>query len=207
MSDKHIISESEKKFNPIWSSLMQPRETIDYVRRKDDRMYYKTLLYFFGLVVVMGNVVDDAYIVDKTFIIRLLLGAPIVGFITLYIQGWVISLFGKLFKGEAFTDELRLCILWSMVPLILYTPFSIMVFVLGAENYVTVLESSTALLLGYYLLTIVEGILLIWCFINLIRMVAEVQKFTKLKALGTLILPTITVVLLTYLFFLIQGHV
>lgn len=209
MSEETTAIESEERFNPFLNSLMKPRDTIRYVVNNDATMNFWLLIYFVGLSASLDNIARrDDYSFDMIVIVLLLIFAPISGLIQVYFSAWVFSWFGRVFGGAANSEGLRASILWSSVPAIFILPISLITTIIGATNMVSLnalIHTHVILFALYWLLLIVELIIGIWCFVNLVRMISEVQEFSAGKAFLSIVLPgLILLVVVLIIVFLIR---
>lgn len=204
MNEDNVINDCNEGFNPVTSSLMNPRETIRYVLDKDKKLYYWILLYLYGLSLSMDNVARRDYSLSPIVIVLLFVFAPVSGLISTYFYSWIMSIFGNVFGGKASYEELRISLLWSSVPIMMIIPIAFVTFLGGATNVKHIVYSSTFFTIGYWLLVFVEITIGIWCFVNLVRMVSEVQGFSKTKSFFSIILPAVIVLTLVFgvMFFL-----
>jgi len=199
MNEQEYYTESDEDFNPFLNSLLNPRETIRYVYNNRITDFKIPLLYFFGLDYVLSAGSRNSYNLDLIIVIIMLVMAPISGSILLYLNGFLYSLFGSIFGGEADSEDMRSAILWSKVPKLFLLPVSIFLYVIGANN-MSFLMSNFIMAILSILLFIFLTVITIWCFVNLVRMVSEIQEFSSGKAFLSIIIPGLILVLIAILF-------
>lgn len=209
MNEQNIeIEEIEKiKFNTLLNSFLHPRETIRYVVNTDSRLYFGILIYFYGFSTLLDKMARRDYIITILVCVFLLILAPLAGLIQVYFSAWVFSWFGRIFKGEATSDELRASILWSNVPVMMILPIAFSTTVVGADNLTSIrnfVYSNIFTIIVYWIFIIIEVTIGIWCFINMVRMISEVQKFSKWKAFLSIILPILILFIIVFIFLLIS---
>jgi hypothetical protein len=188
------VNGKENILNPIWSSWIRPRETIKYVISNNRRQYYPLLICLYGLIRSMDYYVRSDYTINLMIVLILMVVSPVSGYIGCYLFAWIISIFGRVLEGHADNEELRLSILWSTVPMMMILPISFSIFILGADNVYINVINNIVLLVVYWLLSVIEVVIALWVFINLVRMVSEVQGFSNGKAFLSIILPSIILV-------------
>lgn len=127
------------------------------------------------------------------------LGAPL-GLILLYAGAWLVEMSCRLLGGQARSADVRSALAWSLVPFLATIPLWIIQiaflgrdrFVLGKLDIVShpVLVSATG---------IPELVVSIWCLVVTVKVLGEVQRFSDLRALNSLLLllvPPIALLLL-----------
>jgi len=194
MTQENIIEEKNERFNPLFKSLLHPRETIRYITENETNSMYYIMFYGYGLINFMDGISRNDYHLSYAMIISMLIFAPVLAYFDVYITGWLYSLFGRLLGGKATPNELRMSVLWSVAPLVLFLPFSLATFVGASENFVYYIISNITYRRILYLTLFVEIILAVWSYINSIRMVSEVQGFSKWRAFLSMILPGIIMI-------------
>ncbi|GMQ57206.1 Yip1 family protein [Vallitalea sediminicola] len=202
-----MIEENENVgvFNPVMKSLMSPRDTIRFVLENESRKYYWILMYLLGFTKSMDNYAKRAYDIDVSVIVLLPMFAIISGIIYVYFTSWVMSWFGKLFGGVATLEHLRISMLWSSVPEMLILPIALVTFIGGADNLEYLVLGNFIATVLYCILAVIEIVIGIWCFVNLVRMVSEVQEFSNGKAFLSIILPKLILIALMIVLFFRTG--
>ena len=204
MSEEAIVVEEMKGLNPYTEALFKPREVIRYISGLHEIPFYWVLVYLTGLIAGFDNLVRDPFNLFSINVALLLLFATVTGLIQIYFGGWVISWFGKLFGGVATNADLRVAVLWSRIPVIMTMPIIIFTTIIQSENFNYLLYTNVIVTVLFWLCIFLETLLAVWCFINLVRMISEVQDFSKTKAFLSIILPGIifvAIIIVLILFF------
>ncbi|HSX13176.1 MAG TPA: YIP1 family protein, partial [Chlamydiales bacterium] len=125
------------------------------------------------------------------------------GYVIFSIWGWVILWTGKLFKGAGDFKSVRASFAWSNVPMIVSDIIWIITLAVMGASLFTAQQSGAGpsgganlaqgpaiLLLAFALIKVLMSV---WSLVICISALAEVQRFSVLKAIGNLILSAIVV--------------
>jgi len=196
--------------NPWLTIWTQPRATIaEIVRENPNRsIWWLSAIYGFSSILnsfqtaLLGNKLNIAAI----FLIAIVL-CPIWGYISFSIWSWVVSFTGKLFKGAGTFKEIRAAYAWSCVPLIVNV---LLWFLLAAlfgralftemKETQTFTQAQVTLLFGILIIRIAVAI---WSIVIYLNALAEVQKYSVLRAIGNVIVAAVIVAIFFYLLLLI----
>ena len=173
------------KINPWKEVWLHPRNTIKTILKYDPKYMVLPLA---ALVGIANNALDfessDVIVGGSSFIGSVLVAA-ILGIVSLYISGFLLSLTGRWIKGEANALKLRAAIAWSGVPvvasLILFIPLFF------------ALNSSAMGIIGVSSIAVI--ILGVWSVILQVGMISEIQKFSIGKAILNIILAFIVILI------------
>ena len=173
------------KINPWKEVWLHPRNTIKAILKYDPKYMVLPLA---ALVGIANNALDfessDVIVGGSSFIGSVLVAA-ILGIVSLYISGFLLSLTGRWIKGEANALKLRAAIAWSGVPvvasLILFIPLFF------------ALNSSAMGIIGVSSIAVI--ILGVWSVILQVGMISEIQKFSIGKAILNIILAFIVILI------------
>ena len=173
------------KINPWKEVWLHPRSTIKAILKYDPKYMVLPLAALAGIA---NNALDfealDVIIGGSSFIGSVFVAA-ILGIVSLYISGFLLSLTGKWIGGKADALKLRATIAWASVPvvasLVLFIP---LFFALNSE------------LMGIIALSgIVLTILGIWSLVLQVGMISEIQKFSIGKTILNIILAVIVILI------------
>ena len=173
------------KINPWKEVWLHPRNTIKAILKYDPKYMVLPLAALAGIAnnalefEVMDVIVGGRSFIGSVFV------AAILGIISLYISGFLLSLTGKWIGGKADALKLRATIAWASVPvvasLVLFIP---LFFALNSE------------LMGILgLSSIAVAILGIWSLVLQVGMISEIQKFSIVKTIFNIILSIIVVLI------------
>lgn len=117
-----------------------------------------------------------------------------------YVIGGLLYWLGSLLGGTGTYEDVRLSLAYAYIPTIFSLLIWIPSFILfGKDNFTSLtpkLDSSTGLTITYYVFGIIELIIGIWGIVIYLKCLGEAHKFSAWKALLTVILPIITLILL-----------
>ncbi len=113
--------------------------------------------------------------------------SPLIGFIWLYFNAWLLHLTGRLFRGHASSASLRTALAWSNIP----TSLNLLPWLIFLA-----LDPSTAFIQDAggppsIFLNLISFILAIWSLTLLIQCLRELQSFTILRSLLTILIAWI----------------
>lgn len=188
--------------SPFFSIWVKPRETIRGIVDTNPSKYVIPLTLVAGIGQALNRLssqsAGDTISLTSILIMGILLG-PIGGIVSLYLGGALYSWVGNKLGGQASSQEVRTAIAWSFVPFIFVMPLWIPELLIFGEELFT---SSTPrmdanpfliiLLLGFILLESIAGF---WSFIVLLKTLGEVHRFSAWKALGTIILGSLIIII------------
>lgn len=181
----------------IRDTLMDPRDVIKRVCRRDPTLYFWHLVYFSGLITGLNGLLEKELQNFGLTIIKLLIFLPVIGVLWVYFGGWLLRLGGKLFNGQANPEEMRAVILWSSVPnmvVMLLAFFIKLAIKTGFGLSLEELKGSIFVIVLLITLALIKGIIGIWTLINQVRMISEVQKISKLATVLSMIIPLVALI-------------
>lgn len=178
----------------IW---VKPRSTIRAIIDSDPEKYVLFLAILAGIVRVLDQTSERGYGDILPFaavlILSVLFGGA-AGLISLFISGAVFRWTGSWFGGRASSKEVRAAVAWSSIPSIsMLLIWVLLIAVYGKEMFTSVtptIDNSPYILLCSALPSLV---LILWAFILLLLTISEVHRFSIWKALGTVAIPVIAV--------------
>jgi hypothetical protein len=140
--------------------------------------------------------------------------APFYGYVSFSIWSWFVSWVGKWFRGQGSFQTVRSAYAWSTVPILINIPlWLLMVALFGHQLFMNfpdahLLPSSQVLLL--FIISIAKVVLAIWSLVIYLNALAEVQKYSVLKAIlnvvvAGVILAVIMFVIWSLLFYAMGG--
>ncbi|MDP6845637.1 MAG: YIP1 family protein [Candidatus Nanoarchaeia archaeon] len=173
------------KINPWKEVWLHPRNTIKAILKYDPKYMVLPLAALAGIA---NNALDfesmDAIVGGSSFIGSAFVAA-LLGIVSLYISGFLLSLTGRWINGKANALKLRAAIAWAGVPvvasLLLFIP---LFFALNSEALGLLGVSSIAFL-----------ILGVWSLVLQVGMISEIQKFSIFEAILNIILAGIVILI------------
>lgn len=184
-------------FLSIW---LKPRETIRTIVETNPTRH----VFLLAMLAGIGQALDRASsrnMGDSISLITILLSCiilgPIGGIISLYIGGALYRWSGSWLGGKANEEEVRAAIAWSYVPTIFILPLWIpKLLIFGDEMFTSLTPRMNAnpflavILLGFAAIEFIVGI---WALVVFLKCLGEVHKFSAWKALGSVILGTLVI--------------
>ncbi len=182
----------------IW---FNPRYVFKYLLNKNYQKWVLLLMILGGIAALLENTSSKDY-GDKIpvygVIIIAIIGGVFFGWIGFYIYSLLLSWTGKWLNGKADSDSLLLVIAYAQIPIafgiIIYIS-QLLIFDTSEFSFDQIRNLETNLKLIAILLLGIEIILSAWSLVIGIIGISEVQKFTILKSIINLILPTLVVAL------------
>lgn len=179
--------------NPWRTMLLQPRLTLR--RLLEDRAGYglPVLIVIQGVSITFQQVSNPdlmRLMSFPSFVIAAVLTGPLWGLIAVWCGSYVMKWTGRLFGGAATVKELRMALAWSSLPSVFQLIAVFGVLLRYGLSGGAAQEALLALQSG--VLGIVIGL---WQLVLLIACLMEVQKYPLWKALGNIVIFTLTLFL------------
>lgn len=184
-----------------WVSIwVHPRATIRRIvaTNKDRSLWLLAAIYGFSSLLssFQSFSFGSFFSIFPIFIIALIL-APIWGYIAFSVWSWVVVWTGKWLKGSGDFRSVRAAYAWSCVPLLvsdviwiaMLLLFGVMLFASPASGQMLP-QGQTALLM---VLLLAKVVLSVWSLVIYINTLAEVQKFSALRAIGNIVIAGILI--------------
>jgi hypothetical protein len=173
------------RINPWREVWLHPRNTIKALLKYDPKYMVLPLAVLAGIA---NNALDfesmDAIVGGSSFIGSAFVAA-LLGIVSLYVSGFLLSLTGRWINGKANALKLRAAIAWAGVPVVA----SILLFI---PLFFTLNSDSMGL---HGLSIIVFMILGVWSLVLQVGMISEIQKFSIWKAILNIILAGIVILI------------
>jgi hypothetical protein len=205
--------QNEQSLSPFLSIWIKPRETIRKIVDTAPTKYVTVLAMLAGIGQALDRV-SSRNRGDSLPLIAILgicfIFGPIGGIISMYIGGALYRWSGSWLGGQASSEEVRAAIAWSSVPTIFILPLWIPKLLLFDEEMFTKatpkLDANPFLAIIFLGFVAIEVIVGIWAFVVLMKSLGEVQKFSAWKALGSVILGTLVILVpILYIVGVIAG--
>ncbi|RMH14511.1 MAG: hypothetical protein D6701_11215 [Gemmatimonadetes bacterium] len=178
----HPADTSRSPLAEIWFA---PRTTVRWVVRHDPNYLVIPLAVVAGVAGGVWNAVGLGLGPGGTFLLASAAGlmGGAWGVASLYLTGWALRVTGRWLGGQATPEEMRAAIAWGGVPaataLVLFVP------ALAADT----LLSGGAQLAALASIGVAQMVLGVWSLVTLTAAIAEVQRFSAMRAFVNLALP------------------
>lgn len=192
-----------------WKSIcLNPKTTIRWIVDNEPRKHLLRLLALGGIAHALSyasamNLGDMMSIGD--ILALCLLAGPLSGFVALSLGGWVLNWIAKRMGGVASLHETRMAMAWSWVPIIYLLPLWGIKYILFREELFqadkSFLQSQTLLNTLYGLFGFVDFVVSILGLYILFSALAEVNRFSVWRALGSYLLMSLAFTLPVLLLF------
>jgi len=194
-----------------WSTLwLDPKGTIRHILETGPHKHYPMLIALggvaqtFSVAATMG--LGDKMSFMEIVIVSLLMG-PISGWLTILIRGWLLTWVGGWLGGAAIRAQTRVSLAWSWAPMVYFSPlWGVKYILFKNETFMLhrpVLESIPVLKGMFGFIEFVDFAVYVWSLVVLIQMLAEINRFTSMRALMNVVLSSlligIPVLLLLYI--------
>lgn len=187
----------------IW---VHPRDTIRKIVAGNPNRGLLILALIYGFSSLLGTFqsfsLGSHMGVIAIFLMALVVG-PIWGYIIFSVWGWVLFWTGKLLKGAGDFRDIRASFAWSSVPIIISDLiWMIAIAMVGSALFVQgnegnqFAQGASSLLLAFAFIKLVMSI---WSLVICVSTLAEVQRFSVLRAIGNLILAGILIAIFSTL--------
>ena len=181
----------------IWVS---PRATIRRIVAENAKksLWILAAIYGFSAILSSFQSLSAGFVVKMLpiFILAVIF-APIWGYVAFAIWSWVVMWTGKCFKGQGDFQAIRASYAWSCVPLVGSDLIWIaMILLMGSQLFTPSVAQQayptgqTLLLLSFLLGKVVFSV---WSLVIYLNALAEVQKFSILRAIGNVVFAGILI--------------
>jgi hypothetical protein len=194
--------------NPWVSVWLSPRATIRQVVAENPNRSLWWLASVYGFSSLLNGFQSLMLGFTMPLVALLLLAAvlsPIWGYLFFTIWGGIVSFTGKWLKGAGTFKEVRAAYSWSCVPLIANIPLWIMLSFFFGQALFANFAQTQILTQGQvsflFLVLIIRIGAAIWSLILYINMLAEVQAFSVLRAIGNILISGLILAGASFLFF------
>lgn len=187
------MTESEE-LNPWISILTNPRRTIRTIvdSNPNHRLLILSAIYgFSSLLGIAQNLRLGDNLDNISIIIPALILAPIWGYLLFTLSSWFLLVSGRWLKGEGNYKEIRSALAWSKVPMIATILMWIILLILFKKELFQSSSQeiiSSGKLMSLFLVLLIQLTASIWSIVIYVNTLAEVQKFSILKAIANILL-------------------
>lgn len=192
--------------NPFFSTWLQPKQTARYMIEHKSKGYAMFILSVGYIGSFLSSLRDtDFDIAPVWLLVGSIILAPIMAFVGNSITSWLYWRVGRVFDGVATYNEMFKSISLSSVPYVILIPFYSVWLMTAPESLIN--PTYIGPIPWYFLPTLILTFLTsMWSLGIVIATVAEAHQFSIGKAILTVIIPIIVIViLLTPLIFFISA--
>ncbi len=190
----------------IWT---RPRKTMrEIINQPTDEPHVLLLLLLGGFVYALNQASMKSAADDSSLImmfVSIIIGTLIGAVIYYFIIGGIVYWIGLMLGGTGEYRDVRLSLAYAYIPavvtLLLWIPSF---FLFGADNFTTEtprLDSSIGLSITYLIIAIMEVVIGIWGIIIFLKCLGEAHQFSAWKALLTVILMGIGLIIIFFIIF------
>jgi len=184
-----------------WLSIWcEPRATIRKIVSENPNRSIWILAFIYGFLSLLNSIqsisIANVAQLIPIFAIVLIL-SPFWGYAAFSIWSWVICLVGKWLKGQANFVSVRAAFSWSCVPLILNIFLWILMigvfgpaFFFNTGEIYPISNQQSAIL---FLILIAKVVIAIWSLVIYLNALAEVQRFSILRAIFNVVISWIVI--------------
>jgi hypothetical protein len=188
----------ENPFRTIWT---RPRATIRGIVDTNPTLHVIPLAMIGGAIQSLDNAATrnaGDRLALPAILIMAIAGGSIGGVIGLYVGGWLLQVAGKWLGGRAEPEGVRAAIAWSTVPVVATIPiWLVQLGIAGHEMFTSqtpTLDANPGLWLVLLASFLVETVLGVWAFVLVLKCLGEVQRFSAWRALGSILLLALVIV-------------
>ncbi|QTD41933.1 Yip1 family protein [Sporosarcina sp. Te-1] len=188
-----------EKLNPWLSIWVRPKETTRYAIEKMPMGFIMVLVAINGIFDVLDRAVaknlGDKIATPLIFLIALFAG-PLFGLLSWWIGSGIAYIFGKWLGGTGSFKDLRIAYgivnIIYIIGAVVWIPDLLFI---GSSLFTDYVDGGIGTVIWLFISSFLTFIIMVWGFIALLFGVAEAHRFPVWKALLTIILPTIILVL------------
>ena len=194
----------DKDFEPLKNGWLKPRETARYLINDASIKY---IIFLMSLLTIASATINSSNNsnIEVNMLWKALLAisifSPLLGAISFGVIAFFMWIIGKVAKGEGSFKDLFRALIGSNIPLLLAFPFMLTWAILEPESYLNeeVVAGSPIEVVG--IITLLISI--VWTFINMVIAISEAHKFSIGKALFTIFVPFILLIVLGVMFLIV----
>ncbi|MGY3188555.1 Yip1 family protein [Lysinibacillus sp. TE18511] len=204
MEDYNDTPQARTKLNPFLSAWIHPKQTARYMI-DEKSIGFAILIMSIGYIgSTLSGLIDPEFSDFSPWLMALLcvIFAPIAGIIGTCLSTLIFWLFGKIFKGTGTFSDLFKGLSLTAIPYIVLIPLYLIWLITSPE---TLMNTSSIETIPWLLLItgFVSFVLAIWSLVITVGVVAEAHQFEIWKAILTVIIPSITLFIIFFVFFII----
>lgn len=199
----------------FWTSIwVRPRATISQVVAQNPNRHLWLLASIYGfqglLNAFQSFLLGNSFGLIPIFLLAIVF-SPLWGYASFAVWSWLVMWTGRLFKGAGKFEEIRAAYAWSCVPMIVNIPLWIILAALFGSslfaNYGGAGSMGTGLVALLYLIILIRMTVAIWSIVIYLNALAEVQRFSILRAIGNALIAAFLVAIAYFLIFSAIAYV
>ena len=206
MNGENDVFDNKEELN-IWTSIwINPRKTVRYA------INHKPMGFALALAAVVGlddflNKATEKNLGDSMalplIVLLAIIAGPLMGLISWWIGAGLMSIIGKWIGGQGTFADLKMAVAVAYIPLIIGSILWIPdILVLGNAMFTEDMDVSIGKLIWFFFSSLLSIVVAVWGFIATIKAIAEAHRFSSWRALATIIIPTILLIVPLFLLFL-----
>lgn len=179
---------------------IKPKVTIRKIVEFDPNYGLLFLSWIFGFALLSSNLIFFINKINSLLLITLItITSPLIGYLLFSMFSWFLFKTGKWLKGKGSFKEIRAAYAWSNITQIIYCSIIIIFISLLTTNFF--LEDTNKLTnlcptVFFIIISLIFIIIYTWTSLILFISLAEVQKFSILRAILNLFLAIITMTII-----------
>lgn len=183
--------------NPLFTMWVHPRRTFRRILDTDPKRHVLLLAALSGLAQNLPNFFDPAF--DRFFqigvqIALILVAAPLLGIVGLYLSGWLLKVIGSWLEGSGTQQMLRAATAWASVPILYTIPLWLLLLAVAPGDFMdprvmTPDRAGLMLIVGLIQLTVA-----IWSVVLHCHTIGEAHGFSAWKGLLVIVLMLVIIV-------------
>jgi hypothetical protein len=204
MEESRMSSGADAIGNPWVTIWTKPRATIRGIVDHDVSYHVTFLAVVSGALISLERQwsLPPSFAAFPLVVVLAVIGGAIGGLIELYANGVLLKWAGARLGGVATAAEVRAALAWSRVPIVAAVSIGILSILIGSGGPVAEDGSQSSL----SVLTL-DGVLGLWAFVVTLKCVGEVHRFSAWRALASILLIAVAIVLLILATIILFGVV
>lgn len=160
--------------------LFKPRETIKFLSNNDKNYYVIALGILSGIAWKMADYDEHISLPTLQTLFIIFIGGALTGLIRLYLGSWFLYISGKVLKGRASIEDIRLVYAWSSVPdiIFIFAMYFLVTYypnIYIADDFLQKTWIDITFII-FFLVSMIVSIL--WSILILLQGLSEVQDFS-----------------------------
>jgi hypothetical protein len=187
---------------------LNPRATIRYVVSENPNQSLWILAAIYGFSSLLNSFQSAAlggHVATWLLLALAIILAPLWGYAVFSVWGWLVLITGKILKGEGTFKAVRAAYAWSCVPLAVNAfCWFVLIAMMGGQIFQSYVDghllTQTQITLLFILL-IAKMVFVIWAIVLYLNALAEVQRFSVLRAIGNVIMAGVIGILAIFILY------
>ncbi len=202
------------EFNPWLTIWTKPRATIARIVETNPNrsLWWLAAIYgFCSLMNLFQSMALGATMGTGVILLVAIILSPFWGWLSFTIWSAFVAWVGKWFKGQGSFKAVRAAYAWSCVPIIVNIPLWLLMAVLFGHqlflNYPEAHLLPNSLVTLLFVILVVKVALAVWSLVIYLNALAEVQKFSVIRAILNIIVAGVVLMLLLFVLWWILAYI